>query len=692
MVERDAAPRAGPPGGDSRLPPGTAENLALNRIGLFEWDLESGRMQMDRVALDLFDLRPEEYPGDAESLINRLTQEESDRLDAVVDDAVAKGREAHGTYFRIRRRDGSLRWAHGQGHFLEDGPGQRKRIVGIIRDATHELTDAVERGAVQVGHRPPGIGVEMTSAALSRALSVRDVIAVLERVGGPGLGPKSPVTLMLGLVEDDELHLVTRGRISVAPAPEHSKIDDENPMCEVVRTGELRLIGSRREYAERYPRVWPNLEPVEFGSAAYLPLVAQSQTLGVLGILFREEVPFTPEDRGTYIGFSTTLAQSIQRAKLFDHEHEVAESLQQTMLPRIPAVPGAEVAVRYRAARLRRELGGDWYDLIPLPGGKVGAVVGDVTGHDIKAAAVMGQLRIALRAYAAEGHSAATVMARASVFLGELGSDRFATCLYVEADPLAGELRIVRAGHLDPLLRQADGTCRPLPVAGGLPLGLSAEFDALEYPVTPVELGADEMLVLYTDGLIEKPGTDLDEGRRELIKAVTNGPYDVEELADHLPRVLGERIGDDDTALLLMRRLGAPAPHLRRRLHQHVAPADPESLATARHMLREAVRAWGVTDRADDIELVADELITNSLLHTDGGAVVTVLMLPGPESRLRLEVQDRSSGWPRRRQPGDAGTSGRGLLLVDMLTDVWGVESRGPGKAVWCEFGTAAGH
>lgn len=317
MAEPDAAPRTGPPGGNSRLPPDTARNLALNRIGLFEWDLESGRMQMDRVALDLFDLRPEEYPGNAEALISRLSQEESDRIDAVVDDALAKGREAHGTYFRVRRRDGSLRWAHGQGHFLYDGAGKPRRIAGIVRDATQELTSAVERGAVEVGHRPPGIGIEMTAAALSRALTVRDVIEVLESIGG-GLGAESPVTLMLGLVEGSRLHLITRGRIRAESTPEYSALHNEDPMCEVVRTGELRLIGSRQEFAERYPRLWPHLEPVEFGSAAYLPLVAQSRTLGVIGILFREEVPFTPEDRGSYVGFSTTLAQSLQRAMLFD--------------------------------------------------------------------------------------------------------------------------------------------------------------------------------------------------------------------------------------------------------------------------------------------------------------------------------------------------------------------------------------
>ena len=109
---------------------------------------------------------------------------------------------------------------------------------------------------------------------------------------------------------------------------------------------------------------------------------------------------------------------------------------------------------------LGRDIGGDWYDLIPLPGGRVGAVIGDVQGHDTHAAAVMGQLRIVLRAYAAEGHTPATVMARASVFLHELDTDRFATCLYAEADLATGVVQVVRAGHIDPLIRHADGSCR----------------------------------------------------------------------------------------------------------------------------------------------------------------------------------------------------------------------------------------
>jgi anti-sigma regulatory factor (Ser/Thr protein kinase) len=122
------------------------------------------------------------------------------------------------------------------------------------------------------------------------------------------------------------------------------------------------------------------------------------------------------------------------------------------------------------------------------------------------------------------------------------------------------------------------------------------------------------------------------------------------------------------------------------RLQRHVAPGDPEALTEARHMIRATVRSWGARERSDEIELVADELITNALLHTEGAAVVTLRVLSGSDRRLRVEVEDSSSALPRRREPGEQGVSGRGLLLVDRLTDVWGVEARGGGKCLWCEF------
>lgn len=357
------------------------------------------------------------------------------------------------------------------------------------------------------------------------------------------------------------------------------------------------------------------------------------------------------------------------------------------MLPRsIPRIPGAQIAVRYRSARLARDIGGDWYDVVAMPGGRVAVIIGDVQGHDTHAAAVMGQLRIALRAYASEGHPPATVMARGSRFLCELDTDRFATALYAQIDPQTGRAWMVRAGHIDPLVRHLDGSCTRLPVTGGLPLGLSAQFGQLDYPVTQAELEPGDTLLMFTDGLVERPGTDLDDGLRRLTKALSDGPPAVQQLADHLSSVMGAPGTDDDMALLLLRRDTDAAPQPARRLHQHIGPGDPHALAAARGMIREALVAWGMHERVDEAELAADELITNALVHTDGGAVLTVRMMPDPVRRLRIEVHDLAASWPRRREPGDAETSGRGLLLVDQLADAWGVEPHGAGKSVWCEF------
>ncbi|WP_425275698.1 ATP-binding SpoIIE family protein phosphatase, partial [Streptomyces albovinaceus] len=465
------------------------------------------------------------------------------------------------------------------------------------------------------------------------------------------------------------------------------RVDEQYPMSEVVRTLSPRFIESAEDFAASYPILWPNISHLGITSAAYMPLIAQARPIGALGLLYRDKGGFTADERNLLMALGTSIAQSLQRAMLYEQEHDLAEGLQQAMLPRrIPSVPGAQVAVRYRSARLGRDIGGDWYDLIPLPGGRVGAVIGDVQGHDTHAAAVMGQLRIVLRAYAAEGHSPATVMARASVFLHELDTDRFATCTYAEVDLTTGVVQVVRAGHVDPVVRDVDGSCRRVVSEGGLPLGLSAEFGRLEYPVSTVELDPGQTMILFTDGLVELPGSDLDEGMQRLTSLVANGPQDLQKLADQLCDAVDGRGGQDDVAVLLLRRRAAHAPQPGGRLQQHVAQNDPEALSSSRHMIRAAVRAWGAKDRADEIELAADELITNALMHTDGGAVVTIRVLAGTERRLRVDVEDRSSALPRRRDAGEDGVSGRGLMLVDRLADVWGVESRGSGKCVWCEF------
>ncbi|MFC9914035.1 SpoIIE family protein phosphatase [Streptomyces sp. NPDC059862] len=667
--------------------------LALNQMGSFDWDLDTGLFHMDPQAHEVFDLRPEEYDGRPESLGVRVPRSEGRRLDTLVAQAIKDGSENYGAYFRLRRRDGTLRWTHTQGYIRRDETGRPRRIIGIVRDATQELGEFAARcGQAGQDHarRDQTDVVEFTTAALAHARTVQDVIDVLKDTHGvTHLGATS---LVMGLVEAGRIRLVAEGpEGSFVPGTLITRIDEPYPMSEVVRTLSPRFIESPEEFAEGYPILWPHITDLEITSAAYLPLIVQAQPIGAMGLLYNDRRGFTPEERNILVALGSSIAQSLQRAMFYEQEKDLASGLQQAMLPRtIPSVRGADVAVRYRAGgaggSLGRDIGGDWYDLIPLPGGRVGAVIGDVQGHDIHAAAVMGQLRIVLRAYAAEGHTPATVMARASVFLHELDTDRFATCLYAEADLATGVVQVVRAGHIDPLIRAPDGSCRRVPVVGGLPLGLSAEFGCLEYPVGTVELDPGHTLLLCTDGLVEEPGADLDDGMQTLTALVASGPQDVWKLAALLIDVAEERGGEDDVALLLLRRRGLDASQVGGRLQQHVAPGDPEALTEARHMIRAAVGAWGAADRSDEVELVADELMTNALMHTEGAAIVTLRVLSGADRRLRVEVEDSSSALPRRREATHFCVSGRGLLLVEVLTDVWGVEARGGGKCVWAEF------
>ncbi|MFI8202921.1 SpoIIE family protein phosphatase [Streptomyces sp. NPDC085937] len=673
--------------------------LALNRMGSFDWDLDAGVMQMDAQAHEIFDVRPDEYDDRPETLGMRVPPGEARRLDSVVSQALKSGQENYGAYFRIRRRDGSLRWTHTQGYIRRDASGRPHRIIGIVRDATQELRDSEGRReqALQESLRRQQTNVvQLTTAALAHARTVQDVIDVLKDTHG--LTHLGATSLVMGLVEAGRIRLIAEGPAgSFVPGTELTRIDERYPMSEAVRTLSPRFIESPEEFAERYPELWRGITGLKITSAAYLPLIVQARPIGAMGLLYSDRRGFSAEERNILVALGSSISQSLQRAMFYEQETDLAQGLQQAMLPRtIPSVHGADLAVRYRAASFGgsfgRDIGGDWYDLIPLPGGsptgggRVGAVIGDVQGHDTHAAAVMGQLRIVLRAYAAEGHPPATVMARASVFLHELDTDRSATCLYAEVDLSTGVVQVVRAGHLDPMVRRADGTCRRVSVPGGLPLGLSAEFGGLDYPVGTIDLEPGDTLVLCTDGLVEQPGADLDDGVETLAALIAVGPDDVRDLADRLIDVAEERRGDDDVALLLLRRREPDGPRSGGRLKQLVPPGDPQALSDTRSMIRTAAGAWGARDRADEIELVADEMITNVLMHTEGSAAVILSVLDGTERRLRVEVEDSSSALPRRREAGESGVSGRGLLLVETLTDLWGVEARGGGKCVWSEF------
>jgi anti-sigma regulatory factor (Ser/Thr protein kinase) len=321
----------------------------------------------------------------------------------------------------------------------------------------------------------------------------------------------------------------------------------------------------------------------------------------------------------------------------------------------------------------------------------------------------MGQLRIALRAYASEGHRPDAVLARASRFLHGMTSDehgtaepRFATCLYVEVDPVTGVLDIARAGHLDPAIRMADGTVLTRPTAGGLPLGIDPDAD---YPTTRIVLEPDDTLLICTDGLIETGGHDLDTGWKRVRTILEQHEGDLEKLADalvqgvhgpsshHTPGPLADRREDDIAVLLLHRqdcdsRGGGTAvrPAVRRTVLT-VAQTEPERVAVARQQLRELLHDWAAPDQVDSAVLLLSEMLTNVLVHTDADALLLAEVRGGPgERRLRVEVTDPEDDLPHKRHPGELASSGRGLMLIELLAQAWGVEPRGEGKSIWFEL------
>jgi anti-sigma regulatory factor (Ser/Thr protein kinase) len=275
---------------------------------------------------------------------------------------------------------------------------------------------------------------------------------------------------------------------------------------------------------------------------------------------------------------------------------------------------------------------------------------------------------------------------------------RFATCLYVEIDPLTGTLDVVRAGHPEPAVRLGDGTTLVRRTAVGLPLGIEPDTD---YPTTRMTLEPGEVLLLCTDGLIETGGHDQETGWLRLSRALAAGPAeDLEVLADSLVDVvhgpashqvtgpLTDRREDDIALVLLRRRPDGPTCAVpQRRTVMTVSQDDPGQIRAARDDIRALLHDWSAPEQVESAALLVSEAVTNVLVHTDGDAVLAarVTGMPGTR-RLHVDVHDSSDDMPHRRSPGELASSGRGLLLMEELADAWGVDPRGEGKSTWFEL------
>jgi serine phosphatase RsbU (regulator of sigma subunit)/anti-sigma regulatory factor (Ser/Thr protein kinase) len=668
--------------------------MAANGIGSFDWDIRRNRIEGDQRAITIIGL-PEFSSGDADELLGFVHPEDVSVIRRRVGRAMDELGQC-GAYFRTIAPSGRMRAARFRGRVLAGADGAPSRMVGFVWDATAELHKRTRKDRMNLLREQRTRFIKEAARALGEAVSVRDVARVFTELPFPGMSAagRRPDGLAIGVVDGGRVQVLsTRGYGDGSDARLPYRLlalGADSPCALAVRTRTPVFVASRREYRERFPEAWPSVAGNPRSAWAFLPLVASGRSIGFCMVAFDTDDELDTEDRALLSALSGLVAQSLARARLHDAEHELAAGLQRVLLPRrVPPVSGVSTAVRYLPAGSGLQIGGDWYDVVPLPGGHVGLVIGDVQGHDVHAAGVMGQLRIALRAYAAEGHPPAAVMARASRFLADLDTGYFATCTYAEVNVNYGAVYAVRAGHLDPIVLRADGTAAVQPVAGGLPLGIAPEE---EYPVTRFTLDPGELLVLCTDGLVESRTMDVDTGMERLRALVAEacpptGERDLEALADRIEAAADIHERDDDIALLLLRWDGLSAGRPSHQLRRRVAQADLARIADVRAELRDAVRRWGVGGLADTVELLASELLTNALVHTDRDAMLTARLYDASGGRLRVEVEDESDQWPKRRTPGEQASSGRGLLLVEALADDWGVEPRGSGKRLWFELG-----
>ncbi|MFG3099783.1 SpoIIE family protein phosphatase [Streptomyces sp. NPDC048182] len=698
--------------------PAVGDVLAALATGLWHWDTATGQVTVDAEAARLLGL-PEERATVTEAQIRaRLHPVDWNETTGVVQLAVAEGTLAEVRIRVMDERGHVVRVVRSRSLPSFDKVSKAYELVGTLQEVTDPTPGtAAGRSAVTGDWRRSREAFLLDAGrALAEARSTEEVLRVAAGLSMPGFSPDG---LAVFGVTGDRLHLIGhhgQPQDEINPFLQMS-LETDYPAAEVIRTGRAVYLASPEQYRSRYPLTWPLAERFGRRSWAFLPLTVAGSTMGAWMAGFAYPVAFTPDERSVLTTVARLLAQALSRAGAAETQRELSEGLQRTMLPLLgPEIPGMDLAARYVPTGGGLQVGGDWYDMIPLPGGRFALVIGDVQGHDVRAAGLMGQLRIALRAYAAEGHRPDAVLSRASRFFHGIGDSaedpgdhRFATCFYAEVDPATGTVESARAGHLDPVVRMADGTALIRATAGGLPLGIDPDTD---YPTTRLALEPGDTLMLCTDGLVETGGHDLQTGWERLQVVLDEYPGELEELADalvqavlgpsshHTTGPLADRREDDVAVLLLRRRAEdcgcgdntlARAPV--RRTMLTVAQAEPERIGTARRHLRDLLHDWPDEEQRDSAVLLLSEMLTNVLVHTDTDALLVAEVTGRPgERRIRVEVTDNGDDLPHKRRPGEMASSGRGLMLIELLADNWGVAPRGEGKSIWYEvYESAAG-
>ncbi|KUL32248.1 SpoIIE family protein phosphatase [Streptomyces regalis] len=442
------------------------------------------------------------------------------------------------------------------------------------------------------------------------------------------------------------------------------------------------------------PAHWPPGNPLIDESIAEegltcritVPLRARGALLGVVAFsrCDRPEV-FTADDLILAEELTAKAAIAIDNARRYSRERTTALTLQRSLLPqRLTSPEALEVASRYLPAGTGAEVGGDWFDVIPLSGARVALVVGDVVGHGLHASASMGRLRTAVRTLADVDLPPDELLTHLDDLVIHLSSDlqpasRFqptgefgATCLYTVYDPVSRRFTLASAGHPLPLIISPDGTRTPVSVQPGPPLGIGG----LPFEAAELDLSEGSLLALYTDGLIEDRERDVDHGVAELLRVLNHSATSLEALSDTVMDAMLPEHRTDDAALLLARTHALDPQHV---ADWDVEP-DFEQVPRARKFTLDQLDAWRLEEASFVTELVVSELVTNAIRYGEPPIRLRLIR----DTSLICEVSDASSTAPHLRRARAYDEGGRGLLLVAQLTQGWGTRHTTEGKTIWC--------
>ncbi|MGW5425178.1 SpoIIE family protein phosphatase [Streptomyces sp. NPDC003943] len=424
---------------------------------------------------------------------------------------------------------------------------------------------------------------------------------------------------------------------------------------------------------------------VDYGihSLIAAPLRARGVVLGVVNFWRSQKPePFDEDDLSLAEELVGRAAVTMDNARRYTREHTLAVTLQRSLLPQdLPEQSAVDVAHFYQPAQ--SGVGGDWFDVIPLPGSRVGLVVGDVVGHGLHAAVTMGRLRTAVHNFSSLDLPPDELLARLDNLVQRMdqegdgtapnGGILGATCLYAVYDPVSQNCTMARAGHMPPLVVAPDGTTTISELPAGPPLGLGG----MPFETAELHLAEGSQLVLYTDGLVEERGRDITEGVETLRTALSHPDRDPHASRRAVLDALLPSQPADDIALLVARtRTLGPG-----QVAQWDVPFDPSEVGAVRSRAAEQLEKWGLEELAFSTELILSELVTNAIRY--GAAPVRVRLLH--DRTLTCEVWDSSGTAPHLRYAAGTDEGGRGLFLVAQISEHWGTRYTAEGKVIWAE-------